>query len=122
MFMVGGNMACGIVRDDLMVRVGPERHEAALAEPHTRPMDFAGRPMKGMVYVAPEGCKTAAALARWVGASVDYAVTLPSKPAKKAVAKKAAPAKKAALAKEAPAKRAPAKKAVAKKAPAKKKS
>ncbi|MCU1252339.1 MAG: methyltransferase [Edaphobacter sp.] len=47
-FLLDGKMFCGIVKDDLMVRVGPERHVKALSEPHVRPMDFSGRPMKGM--------------------------------------------------------------------------
>ena len=49
--MIGGNMCCGVQEDKLMVRVGPERHEAALGRPGARPMDFTGRPMRGMVYV-----------------------------------------------------------------------
>ena len=44
-FMIAGNMACGVIGDDLMVRLGPDA-EKALEEPHTRPMDFTGRPMK----------------------------------------------------------------------------
>ena len=48
-FLLDGKMFCGIVKDDLMVRVGPERHEKALGEPNVRPMDFSGRPMKGYV-------------------------------------------------------------------------
>lgn len=78
-FMLRGNMCCGIVRDDLMVRVGPERHEEALAQPHARPMDFTGRPMRGMVYVTPEGCRTDEALKRWVELGVKFAATLPPK-------------------------------------------
>jgi TfoX/Sxy family transcriptional regulator of competence genes len=54
-FLVHGNMCIGIIHDDLMVRVGAEENEAALTRPHTRPMDLAKRPMKGYVYVAPEG-------------------------------------------------------------------
>ena len=42
-FMMGGNMACGILKDDLVVRVGPDSHEKALANRHARPMDFTGR-------------------------------------------------------------------------------
>ena len=57
-FMVGGNMAVGVIRDDLMVRVGPDAHDEALAQPHVRVMDFAHRPMKGMIYVAPDGVAT----------------------------------------------------------------
>ena len=78
-FMVGGNMAVGVVRDDLMVRVGSEAHEGALSQPHVREMDFAGRPMRGMVYVAPPGVESDADLDRWVEAGADYAGSLPPK-------------------------------------------
>ena len=54
-FMLNGNMFCGVIKDDLMVRVGPDAHEDALAKSYARPMDFANRPMKGMIYVSPEG-------------------------------------------------------------------
>ena len=74
-FMVAGRMAVGVVHDDLMVRVGAASHEAALSEPHTRPMDFTGRPSRGMVYVAPPGVLTDAALARWVDRAVQVAIT-----------------------------------------------
>ena len=65
-FMVNGAMCCGLTKSDFMVRVGPEKFDDALAQPHARPMDFTGRPSKGTVYVAPEGLRTDAALARWV--------------------------------------------------------
>jgi len=65
-FMVGGAMRCGLTKSNFMVRVGPEQYDDALAEPHARPMDFTGRPLKGMVYVAPAGLRTRASLARWV--------------------------------------------------------
>jgi TfoX/Sxy family transcriptional regulator of competence genes len=78
-FMVGGNMACGVVHDDLMVRVGPDAHDAAVAQPHVRPMDFAKRPMRGMVYVDPDGVSTAEDLARWVRAGATMAASLPPK-------------------------------------------
>ena len=77
--MVGGNMCCGIVRDELMVRLGPDRHEDALAQPHARPMDFVGKPMKGMVYVAVAGFKSDSDLAGWVERGVSYAGSLPAK-------------------------------------------
>ena len=50
-FMVNGNMCCGVLNDYLVVRVGPDRFADALSRPHARPMDFTGRPLKGMVYV-----------------------------------------------------------------------
>ena len=75
-FMVDGHMACGIAGDELMLRLGPEGAEAALRRPHVRPMDFTGRPMKGMVFVAPKGLR-GAALRRWVEAAAAFARTLP---------------------------------------------
>jgi TfoX/Sxy family transcriptional regulator of competence genes len=64
-FLHGGRMFCGIVKDELMVRTGPERYQDALEHRHVRPMDFTGRPMKGMVYVAAAGLR-GEALHRWV--------------------------------------------------------
>ena len=72
-FMVRDRMAVGVVRDDLMVRVGPEGNDEALAQPHARPMDFTGKPMRGMVYVAPAGVATDADLARWIDRAVNAA-------------------------------------------------
>ena len=77
-FMVRGHMACGIVGDDLMLRLGAESADKALERPHVRPMDFTGRPMSGMVYVARDGLK-GAALRRWVGRSVVFVESLPPK-------------------------------------------
>ena len=78
-FMLRGNMFCGIVKDDLMVRVGPEEHERALARPHVRPMDFAGRPMRGMVFVAPQGGRAENDLKWWVSQGLKFAASLPRK-------------------------------------------
>jgi len=75
-FMLKGKMFCGIINDDLMVRTGPENYEKALSKPHSRPMDFTGRPMKGFVYVAPHGYKTAKALSRWITFGLDYVSNL----------------------------------------------
>lgn len=77
-FMLGGHMFCGVVKDSLMVRLGPEAAGRALGEPHVRPMDFTGRPMKGMVFVAPEGLR-GDALRQWVSAAAGFARALPPK-------------------------------------------
>ena len=79
-FMVSDRMAVEIAGDDLMVRVGPDGYDEALARPHTRPMDFTGRPSKGMVYVSPEGIAADADLADWVGIGAAYAATLAERP------------------------------------------
>ncbi len=78
-FMLAGNMAVGVIGEDLMVRLDPTDAEKALAEPHTRPMDFTGKPMKKMVYVDAEGTASDEGLAAWVEAGADYAASLPPK-------------------------------------------
>lgn len=78
-FMVGGNMAVGVLGDELMVRLDPVDAEQALTEADTRPMDFTGKPMKGMLFVEPVGAETDDALAGWVDAGADHAASLPPK-------------------------------------------
>jgi TfoX/Sxy family transcriptional regulator of competence genes len=80
-FMLAGNICCGVIGEDLMVRLGDDT-EAALAEAHTRPMDFTGKPMKTAIYVDPEGTARDEDLARWVEAGADFAASLPPKAAK----------------------------------------
>jgi TfoX/Sxy family transcriptional regulator of competence genes len=78
-FMVGGNMAVGVIEDDLMVRLDPADAERALDEPHVRPMDFTGRPMKGMVFVDSAGTEADGDLSAWVDAGADHAASLSPK-------------------------------------------
>src|ERR1700716_894168 len=78
-FMVDGSMCCGVTGTALMVRVGPEGRESALARPHVRPMKFAGRPLAGFVCVDPQGYRTDKALATWVQRGIDFVATLPVK-------------------------------------------
>jgi hypothetical protein len=78
-FLAGGHMFCGVIGEDLVVRVGPEAWADALARRHARPMDFTGTPLKGYVYVAPPGVRTAASLEGWVERGLAFARTLPRK-------------------------------------------
>ena len=78
-FMVQGNMACGVHKDRLIVRVGPERHQEAMARPDTVPFDITGRPMKGWVMVEPTGYESEEALREWVREGVEFALSLPPK-------------------------------------------
>jgi TfoX/Sxy family transcriptional regulator of competence genes len=78
-FMLHGNMAVGIVRDDLMVRVGPEAYADLVSQPHARPMDFTCRKMVGFIYVDPAGFESDEDLARWVQHGVRFATSLPPK-------------------------------------------
>ena len=78
-YTIRGNMAVGITGEDLMVRMDADSAAAVLHEPHARPMDFTGKPMKGFLYVAPDGVRTQKMLEKWVGRGVDYASSLPAK-------------------------------------------
>jgi TfoX/Sxy family transcriptional regulator of competence genes len=78
-FMVRGNMCCGVIGDRLMVRVGPNGYEEALSRPHAKPMDFTGRPMKGMVYVEPAGFASPHDLEAWIGKAMAFTLSLPAK-------------------------------------------
>jgi hypothetical protein len=79
-WMINGNMASGVIGDDLMVRLEKGRSsDAALAEPHTRLFEMGGRSMEGFIVVAPDGVASDEQLARWVGSGADYASSLPPK-------------------------------------------
>jgi TfoX/Sxy family transcriptional regulator of competence genes len=78
-FVVNGAMCCGLTKADFMVRVGPAHYDNALAEAHARPMDFTGRPLAGMVYVEPEGLRSAAALTKWVERGLKFVSSLSAK-------------------------------------------
>lgn len=82
-FLLDGKMFVGIVKHDLMVRVGPERYEAALDEPHVRPMDFTGRPINGYVFVGSGGLTTTKAVKKWVDRGTAFVATIERSPAKK---------------------------------------
>ena len=71
-FMVNGKMCVGILNDDLMVRIDPEVYDSALNKKGCREMDFTGRPMKGFVFVSPEGTKGKNDLVYWMGLALDF--------------------------------------------------
>jgi len=78
-YLVQGNMACGILDDLLIVRVGKESYEEALQKPGARVFDTTGRPMTGWVMVEPEGVETPPALNQWMERGIAFVKTLPAK-------------------------------------------
>lgn len=78
-FMWRGHMLAGITGDALMARVGPDQYAAALRARHVRAMEMTGRPMKGIVLVAPAGYAADAALAQWLERCLGYVRSLPPK-------------------------------------------
>ncbi len=78
-FMVRGHMCVGVSGDELMVRVGPEAYAEALEQSFARKMDFTGRPLRGFVFVAPEGIAEDSTLAAWVERGGRFVRSLPAK-------------------------------------------
>jgi hypothetical protein len=78
-YLVRGNMACGVYKDELIVRVGSEGFVDALNRPGARPFDITGKPMSGWVMVKPGGFETDQALKEWIQLGLDYASSLPTK-------------------------------------------
>jgi TfoX/Sxy family transcriptional regulator of competence genes len=78
-FLVNGNMACGVYKDDLIVRVGLERFQESLARPHTKLFDITGKALKGWIMVEPQGCATESDLKAWVEQALEFAISLPPK-------------------------------------------
>ena len=79
-FLLHGNMCCGVLKNELVLRLEPKRAEGLLQQPHTRPMDFTGRALKGFVYVGADGLGTRTDLKAWVSISLEFARSLPKKP------------------------------------------
>ena len=78
-FLFNGNMACGVLNDDLIVRLEHEESERALGEPHTRAFDVNGRAMRGFLFVAPDGIEADDQLAHWVESGANHAASLEPK-------------------------------------------
>jgi TfoX/Sxy family transcriptional regulator of competence genes len=78
-FVHRGNMAVGVSGDDLMVRVGPDSTDAALARPGTRVFDMTGRPMRGWILVAGTALTEDDVLDEWIGEGHAFAASLPPK-------------------------------------------
>ncbi|MEU3842919.1 TfoX/Sxy family protein [Streptomyces sp. NPDC028635] len=78
-FLLGGNMAVAVTGGDLLVRVGPDATDAALARPGARLFAMSGRPMRGWVVVAGPSVTGDDALAAWVAEGRAFAAGLPPK-------------------------------------------
>ena len=78
-FMLNGHMFVGILGERLMARVGPAGYADSLRRPHVSEMDFTGKPMKGYVYIAPEGFESDRDLESWVTLCARFVSMLPPK-------------------------------------------
>ena len=91
-FLCDGRMCCGVKGSDLVVRIVETEVERALANPHVRPMDLTGRPLRGFVFVSPPALRTDAALRTWVAKGLRYVHqrhgVAPAAPARQPAAKR----------------------------------
>lgn len=71
-FMVDNKMCVGIVKDELMARVGQDQYERALKKPGCREMNFTGRAMKGYVYIGAEHIDQDEDLAEWIQLALNF--------------------------------------------------
>ena len=71
-FMVDNKMCVGVEKDRLMVRLDPAVEAEAMKQPGCKPMDFTGRPMKGYVFVHPEGYETDTQLRHWLDLALAF--------------------------------------------------
>ena len=78
-FMVNGNMTCGVLKEELMIRLAPEATIASLESPHVRVCDFTKRPMRGLFLVGVEECAHQRNVDRWAGLALKHALSLPPK-------------------------------------------
>lgn len=82
-FLRRGHMLCCVARDSLLLRLGDAGADAAMARPHTRPVDFSGRPINSMIWVDPAGLATLAQARAWLRKSIAFVETLPAKKRRK---------------------------------------
>jgi hypothetical protein len=78
--MLDGKMFCGVLGQELLARVGPDGHAAAMARKHVRLMDFTGRQMRGYVFVGPQALSSRGSLDRWVDECARFVAALPENP------------------------------------------
>ena len=78
-FMVGGQMSCGVLKNDLIVRIEPIDFDDLAAQAGVRPFDFTGRPMQGMVYVERDVLADDDVLRSWVQRGVTFVAAHPAK-------------------------------------------
>ena len=71
-FMYNDKMCVGIIQDELMCRIDPSLHDAAIEKTGCRTMDFTKRPMKGYVMVDDTGMKTKKEFEYWINLCLEF--------------------------------------------------
>ena len=79
-FLLNGNMCCGVLGGDLIIRLKPDQTESLLREEHTRVFDFSGKPSRNMMYVGSKALQKDTDLKRWLQITLRFVKSLPHKP------------------------------------------
>ncbi len=72
-YLYRGKMTVGILKNDLCVRIVPEKMATMLSQDYVRPMEFTGRPMKEFVFVSPDGFRSEEELQQWIELGMEHA-------------------------------------------------
>jgi TfoX/Sxy family transcriptional regulator of competence genes len=78
-FLLNGNMCCGVHKDEVILRVDPEKYKTLLARANVREFDLTGRPMKGWLLLNSKGAQNSTELKSWIKEAVGFAETLKKK-------------------------------------------
>ena len=70
--MVDNKMCVGVVKSRLMARIDPEIYGEVLSRSGCREMDLTGKPMKGFVFIEPEGIDMDNDLNYWIQLCLDF--------------------------------------------------
>jgi TfoX/Sxy family transcriptional regulator of competence genes len=71
-FMYNDKMCVGVIKDELMCRIDPGLHEAAVEKTGCRTMDFGHRPMIGYVLIDQTGMKSKKDFDYWIDLALDF--------------------------------------------------
>jgi hypothetical protein len=83
-----GNMVCGLFRDSVVVRLGKDGSAEVIDSGRAQQfMPMPGRAMTGYVLVPAQDAQDLTSLAAWLQRALEYTLTLPKKPLKRAAAK-----------------------------------
>jgi TfoX/Sxy family transcriptional regulator of competence genes len=71
-FMIDDKMCIGVMKDEIMLRILDEKYEFLIEQPHTKPMQFTGKTMKGFLFIEESGFQTDKDLQQWIDLAIEF--------------------------------------------------
>jgi TfoX/Sxy family transcriptional regulator of competence genes len=78
-FMLRGNLLCGVMGQDLLVRIDKRDYDRHVSDPGARPMVMGGRSARSWILVDGAIVSGTPELARWIDRAMEFVTTLPAK-------------------------------------------